>query len=200
MKEIADIKAHHQPPWLLLPSRLRIPVLAGLCFIVIGALLQQTIGNAFIFSWANEYRAARPWLFFVLLPMFAVGWFRIEKATSLIEGFCSGQRFRWLLVFPFVVALSTAIAISSPLGWAALSGVAIGKASDHVEVKVLSIDVHLERAKHCDVAAELAFRCSTERLCLERQLSGRLPRPGENLVVTGRVSRLGLFIEEARVQ
>lgn len=194
-EQISQVDARAAPKRWLLPKPLRVPAMAALVFLCAGTLLEVTVGRGFIFSASNGYRAAMPWLFGVLIPVFAVGWFLLERAHHDLRTRYPTWLVRWLVMFPLIVVLSAAMVVVSPLGWAALLGRTIGSSSDRVEVSVISIDPPSRSSRGCVQHARLEFEGARARICLEGRLSGPAPQAGERVSVTGRISRLGLFID-----
>lgn len=180
-------------PWLL-PKPFRVPFVAVLVFLIGGSLLEITVGAGFIFSGGTGYSHAMPWLFGVLIPVFALGWFLLERVNHNLRARYPTWLVRWLIVFPLVVALTATMAVVSPLGWAALLGWITGSPS-RVEVSVISVDAPSRRSSGCDHYAHLEFDGTTARICLEGRLAGPAPHAGERVAVAGRVSRLGLLID-----
>jgi len=182
---IAEFRAGHTPR-----MRWVISALVVVFFVLTGSSLESTVGSGFILSGSNEYRAALPWLFGILIPIFAVGWFFLFKRANPGTWFV-----RWLIAFPVSVAFSAAMVLMSPLGWAALLGRTMGTPVDRVDVSVVSIGAPSSTSGRCHQDALLAFRNSSARICLDGRLSGPPPRAGDEVMVSGRISRLGLYID-----
>ena len=199
-KDIADqvsqINSRYATPkrWML-PKPFRVPAIIVMALLVAGTLLEITMGTGFIFSGSNAYYTAMPWLFGVLIPVFAVGLFLLERINHNLRAQSPTWFVRWFLVFPGIVTLSAAIVVFSPLGWAAALGWAIGSPSDLVEMQVMSVDQPSRSSRGCNQYARLQFEGTNSRICLEGRLSGPAPLAGEKVLASGRISRLGLFIE-----
>ena len=122
-ERIAEIKVQHPTtprggPWQ--------KIAAGLMLLAfVSVPLEFTVGESFIFSFTNTYRAAVPLLFAVLLPAFAITWFRLERKQHNLAYRYPTWLVRWLLMFPLIVVLSSAMVIFSPFGWSALAGWAV---------------------------------------------------------------------------
>jgi hypothetical protein len=184
------------PRNFVLPRRFRSPALAAFLFVTGGSVLELTVGQGFIFAWANEYRSIAPWIFLGLLPPFGLGWYFLERANQTLRVSFPTGWVRWLLVFPLAVALSAGMVVVSPLGWAALFGWAAGTPSDQLEAKLVSIGESSPSARSCDQSATLELGGATTRICLEDRISGQTPRAGDTLAIVGRTSALGVFIDE----
>jgi hypothetical protein len=165
-------------------------------FALIGITLLATIGERFIFAFAEQGLSAVPLLFAFLLPTFAIFWFRLECRThSFAERFPTWF-VRWILMFPLIVTLSTAMVIFSPLGWAALAGWAIGTPSTQLDAQLVSIEPMRAPRKifKCDQKARLRIGEIQSDVCVEDIVSGPIPKPGDAVNITGKASALGFYI------
>jgi hypothetical protein len=179
-----------------LPFWIRAIGLVALVLLGAGALLEMTVGTGFIFSRSNAYRAAMPWLFGFLSLVFAAGLLMLERANRSLLMRYPTWFVRWLIVFPLVVALTAVMAAIAPLGWAALLGQTFGSPSERLEVHVISVDSPSRNSSGCDHHATLEFEGNSARICMEGRLSGPAPQAGEKVAVAGRISRLGLFVDQ----
>lgn len=187
-----------RPKRRTLPRQLLVPYIAVLTFVIGGPLLESTVGEAFIFSGSTQYRLAMPWLFGILIPILALKWFLIERVTHQLQ---TSYRYWSDRIFMFLgmVALTSALVVVSPLGWAALLGKTIGSLS-RVEVAIISVDSPSRYRLVCAQRAHLEFNSATAQICLDGRLVGPLPSIGEKMMVVGRVSRLGLYIDRLEHQ
>jgi len=183
-------------PWTL-PKKFRLPVLAILFFVVIGALLEAIIGKQFIFSAINEYWQFIPWIIGVTAPLLAWGLFFMVKNDYFIKSRYPTWSIRWLVMFPMMVALSIAMVVTAPLGWASLYGWTTGAPTENLEARVIEISVS-HPSRWCDQESELNFRGASATICVEGRLSGQTPKAGDRVQVSGRLSQLGLFVEQVR--
>ncbi len=186
-----------RPKRRILPRQFLVPYIAALTFVIGGALLETTVGEGFIFSGSTQYRLAMPWLFGLLIPILALKWFLIERVTHQLQ---TSYRY-WshrIFVFSGMVALTSALVVVSPLGWAALLGQTIGSPS-RVEATIISVDAPSRYRFVCAQRAHLEFNGATARICLDGRLVGPVP-VGEKVVVVGRVSRLGLCVDRIERQ
>lgn len=199
-ESIAEIKAQHPTtpragPWQKMA--------AGLVLLVfVSVPLEFTVGESFVFSYTNAHRAAVPLLFAVLLPAFAVVMFRLERKQHSLAYQYPTWLVRWLLMFPLIVVMSTAMVIYSPFGWSALAGWAIGTPSAPKTAKVLSVGPMREprRIGNCDQKARIDIDEIDANICIEGRVVGPTPKVGDSIAITGRVSLFGFFIEEIRVK
>jgi hypothetical protein len=197
---IADIKAQ-------LPTRPHFGIwqkiaVAFFFFALVSVPLEFTLGERFVFSAANTYRAAVPLLFAVLVPAFAIFWFRLERKQHNLAFRYPTWLVRWLLMFPLIVVTSAAMVIFSPFGWSALAGWAIGTPSAQKTAKVLSVEPMREprRVGKCDQKANFRIDEIQANICIEGLVVGPTPKPGDSITVVGRNSPFGFFIEEVRVK
>lgn len=197
---IAEIKAQHPTNPRPGPWQKAAVVLALFAFL--GVLLELTLGESFVFSYTNTYVAAVPSLFAVLLPAFAIMWFRLERKQHSLAYRYPTWLVRWLLMFPLLVVMSSAMVIFSPFGWSALAGWAIGIPSAPKAAKVLSVEAMREprRILHCDQKARINIEGIDANICIEGRVIGHTPKAGESIAIAGRSSRFGFVIEEIRVK
>ena len=199
-ESIAEIKVQHPTtpragPWQ--------KVAVGLMLLAfVSVPLEFTVGENFVFSFTNTYRAAVPLLFAVLLPAFAIMWFRLERKQHTLAYQYPTWLVRWLLMFPLIVVMPSAMVIYSPFGWAALAGWAIGTPSAQKTARVLSVEPMREprRIGKCDQKAKINLDEIDTNVCIEGRVVGLMPKVGDSIAVTGRISFFGFFIEEIRVQ
>jgi hypothetical protein len=191
--------APHEP--YRLPKRLRMPTVVVLAIIVAGAVLEMTIGRGFIFAGANEYRSAMPWIFVVLLPVFAFLLFVINRANRSYQQ----DRFptwwvRTLVVFPLTVVLCSGVVLIAPLGWAALFGIALGTSTDTLEGRVLIVGRISTSSKGCRQTDKIEARGASANICVDGRTSEPVLNEGDTVLLSGRTSPLGVYIESIRAK
>lgn len=165
-------------------------------FVFLGPILEATIGKGFIFSYANGYRAAFPWIFWMLVPILGIAFFLMEKSHDIIGTRYPTWGIRWLIMFPILVTLSSGLVAMSPLGWFALTGWATGTVSNRMDAKVLSIAPLSQSSRTCSQQARLQVLGNEADICLEGRISGPSPKQGDTLAIVGRVSGMGIYIEK----
>jgi len=106
---------------------------------------------------------------------------------------------RWFVAFPLFSAAFAGLLTIAPLGWIALLGASTGTAVDHVQVGVVSIG-EASRSRGCDLRADLEFRGTRAKICMEGLFPGPPPRARETVMVAGRLSYFGLYIERIERQ
>lgn len=187
------------PKGWVLPKAWRIPFLVVLLLVLGSPILEMTLGQRFLWSGGAAYGAALPVLLLVLLAVFAVVLYRHERATHQLRASYPTWFVRWLFMYPLMVVFCTAMVALAPWGWAAALGWATGTPSS-VDVRVHSIGALSPGSGGCDQSARLEFKGAHARICLEGRLVGRMPYPGDMVAVSGRVSRLGLYVEQIHGQ
>lgn len=197
---IAEIQAQH--PTTPRPGLWQ-KMAVGLMFLAfVSVPLEFTVGESFVSSFTNTYRAAVPLLFAVLLPAFAIVWFRLERKQHNLAHRYPTWLVRWMLMFPLIVVMSSAMVIFSPFGWSAVAGWAFGTPSAQKTAKVLSVEPMRKRRRigKCDQKANIDIDGIDANICIEDRVVGPTPKAGESITVTGKISLFGFFIEEIRVK
>lgn len=200
-EKLAEIRATHASAnGFVVAKRYRLPVLIALVAVIAGISLEITLGQQFVFSAGKQYRAAVPWLLIFLAPAFAWMWFVIERLNHTMAGRYPTWWVRWLVMYPLVVALSSAMVAISPLGWFAVYGRLWGTPAEGVEAKMLVVGDNRPSSRGCHQNADIIIDGSSARICLANVLSGRTPVAGETVTVAGRISIAGVFIDEVRAK
>lgn len=159
-----------------------------------GLVLEMTIGEGFIWFGGAAYKPLALKLFLVLLPVLAVLFYRRERSTHHLRNRYPTWLVRWVFMYPVMVLLGAGLVAFAPWGWAAALGWAWG-ASSRVEVRVVSVDAPSPRSRGCDQSAQLEFKGAMASICLEGRLGKQAPAAGDTVTVSGRESRLGLYVE-----
>lgn len=197
----AHIRASHTPDTRgVIPSQYRKIAGGTLLAFLIGSIWGLSIDEQFIFSAANQYRLAIPWLLIFLLP--ALAW----KLHGLVE---TNQRItrryptwwiRWLIMYPVTIAFSAIILLKLPLCWFAIYGRLCGTPTEGLEAKILRVNDYRPQSRGCHQTADIAINGVSSTICLAKVLSGRTPKVGETVVIAGRVSGAGLYIDVVRTK
>lgn len=187
------------PKRAVLPKRFHAIAWVLFIFVFFGPILEATIGQGFIFSYANGYRAAFPWIFWILVPILGIVFFIREKADRILAARYPTSAVRWLM-FPILIAVGSGFIAMSPLGWFALAGWAAGTESNRLEAKVLSVGSLQPGSRSCDQQARLKVLNNEADICLEGRVSGPSPKQGDTLAIIGRVSGLGVYIEKLQLK
>jgi len=199
VRRIAEIDTRYSPFGILdLPKPLTTAIAAGLLFVCAGAALEASLGKAFVFAFANEYRAASPWIFAAFVAVFGAFWlwleskpeFRIRYPTTLLRRF---------VIVPIFTALGAGGAVASPLGWMALVGWTIGQ-SHTVQATIVSMHKPAPNSRACKQDANVEIRGATADICLDGRIAGVAPVNGEVVAVSGRISMFGVYVEEIRAR
>lgn len=177
-----------------------LPRALGMAMVVVGALgmagffLELGPGQAFVWAGGVGYRAAVPWLFLGALPLVGVALFCAEQAGRHLRARYPTWFVRWLFVYPVMVLLATGMLVVSPMGWSAAVGWALGTPS-RMEVRVVAVGQLSPQSRVCKQEAQLEFRGAASRICLDGRLARQAPRQGETVLVSGRVSWMGLYVQ-----
>jgi hypothetical protein len=164
--------------------------------------LEFTVGESFVASFTNTYRSIVPLLFAVLLPIFAIAWFRHDRKQHTLARRYPTWVVRWMIMFPLIVVMSSSMVIFSPFGWSALAGWAIGIPSAQATAKVLSVEPMREprRIGKCDQTAKVEIYGTDAKICIEGRVVGSTPKAGDSITAVGKISIFGFFVNEIRVQ
>jgi hypothetical protein len=183
-----------QPRRFQVLPRVHVPIVTALLFAFVGIILEETIGTRFIFSAANQYRLAMPWIVGVLTPLFAWLIFRAERVNHDLSDRFPTWWVRWLVMFPFMAVLTSVFVAWAPPGWSALFGQAIGSSAEQMEARV--VDVSRPYNHGCSQTAEIKLYGNTKLICLADVLVGRVPDSEDAVTVVGSRSIFGTYIKE----
>ncbi|WP_428001186.1 hypothetical protein [Acidovorax sp.] len=162
---------------------------------IAGGMLGMALGDAFIWSSGAGYGTVAPWIFLAVLPLVVLALYCAERAGHGLRNRYPTWFVRWLFVYPCMVLIFAGMLVASPMGWSAALGWGLGTFS-RTEVRLVSLGRLSPGAKGCDQSAEVEFKGTSSRICLEGRVRGALPGPGEMVAVSGRISRLGLYVEQ----
>ena len=177
-----------------LPKPWRRVVAVVLVLLLVGALLEMTVGERFIFAHADQYRDAMPWLLPLLAAALGVPIFMQVRSAEVRRQAVAAGISRWWTLFACGLAITLWMAAVSPLGWAAAVVWMLGSPVRSVEARVVAIEPPTSR-RYCDQRAELEFRGATARLCVEGLVRAQQPRVGDTVKLGGRALSLGLLVE-----
>ena len=183
-----------QPRRFNILPRVHVPIVAALLFAFAGIILEETLGTRFIFSAANQYRVAMPWIVGILTPVFAWLIFRAERVNHDLSDRFPTWWIRWLVMFPFMAVLSSVLVAWALLGWSALFGLALGSSAEQMEASV--VDVSRPYTHGCSQTAEIKLSGNTKLICLADVLVGQVPNSEDTVTVVGSRSIFGTYIEE----
>ena len=166
--------------------------------IPLGAFLEVTLGEKFVFVYAHDYRDALPWVGSVLAAFIAWGLAVSPAGRVVLESMSQRPWLRWGLAWPFAVILFTSMVLVAPLGWLALAGRIVGQEVRGEYVRVLSIEPYVSRSRGCSQRAHLQIGRTDAELCVARVQMLHQPRPGEWVRVDGLRSSLGFYVQRLR--
>jgi hypothetical protein len=199
--ELIGKETSHPKPYVI-PKPFRTPTIILLLFIAAGTVLELTIGSGFIFAAADTYRSAAPWLFAALIPVFAILLYWLDRLGGNARIRFPTSWLRTLIIFPLMVAMCSGMVLIAPLGWISLLGLAIGARADDLEGIVLSAgDVSKSsRASRCKQKAKIAVRGASAAICVEGRTATPLPIKEGAVLLNGRVSLFGTYVQSIRAQ
>lgn len=186
-----------EPGRFILAGRFRAVFLVLVAVVLSGFALEMSVGRGFIFFGSEAYRNALPWLFGLASLLLGSGFVFLERRNAALSWSAPTGWVRWLILLPLMTTLSAALVLIAPLGWAALFGWVVGTPVESQVVRVESSRISPE-STFCVRVAKLRLGGSTADICLDGRLSGSAPAGGESALVSGRVSALGLYVEELR--
>lgn len=183
---------------LRLPYRFAVPLVAVLVFIFGGAWFEMSRGGEFLATGNAALRAATPWVVLAAIPAWYWVLCRAEAWAPRVYEDMPTWFVRRMVVFPFAALLAAAAVGAAPWGWAAYLGGLSGTAS-RMEVRVVSVDAP-RRSSRCQQHASVELRGAMARVCVHTATAGAVPRVGDILVVSGRVSRWGVHVESVHAK
>lgn len=124
--KISEINASHQINSVLRPKPIRILVLSGVFFILIGFILEILISRKLKLGYAYEYRDVILWSLFIVIPFMSALWFRLEKRTHILRNRYPTWVIRWVVMFPLLSVFSSIMIVVSPFGWFSFYGWVVG--------------------------------------------------------------------------
>lgn len=193
-----DAPAKEPRRWTL-ARKYRVPVLLVVAYTVIGTVLGLSLAHQFIWFGEVAYGPLAWLLFLGLLPVFAAIWFIAARIAQAQEPRARSWAGRWLVAYPAWVVLSACMVATAPWGWAALLGWTFGSPA-RVEVQVTSVEQRHAR-RGCNHTATFELQGATSfRICLHRRLEGAMPPAGGTVEVSGRLSWLGLYVEQVHAR
>lgn len=178
---------------LRLPYRFAAPLVALLVFIFGGAWFEMLRGGDFLATGNAALRAVTPWVVLAAVPAWYWVLCRAEVWAPRVYEDMPTWFVRRMVVFPFAALLGAAAIGAAPWGWAAYLGGLSGTAS-RMEVRVVSVDPP-RRSSRCQQHASVELRGAMARVCVDAATIGAVPRAGDTLVVSGRMSRWGVHVE-----
>jgi len=196
---MASLQSHPEPPEApLRSSTLAKVALATIVFVVSGALLEATMGQKFIFLGSNGYWLTMPWLLAVLIPLFTWMIFRLERKQHMLAERYPTRAIRFIM-FPLMILMSVGMVLAAPLGWMALFGWMNGTPADNLTARVVWIRPP-SHSRGCHQDAEIRFKAVDTSICVYGRIVGRQPDNGDAVILSGRLSSYGLYVEQIRTR
>jgi hypothetical protein len=169
-------------------------------FILPGALLHFSIGRSFMFRHSTAYWPVMAGISVVSVPLLSFALWKMLQASPDIATQYPTRWLRDFILFPGAVIIMIAMVMLAPLGWFALAAPFISSESTSLPGRVLSVRQphkhwHNRRMFDCEQSATVTVDNMTGEVCLDGRIIGTMPKVGDAVVVTGRPSSLGLFID-----
>ncbi len=83
-------------------------------------------------------------------------------------------------------------------GWAALMGWIAGGSIAEKPAKTVSIGSLSKRAKDCKQTGKFLIKDAVVNLCVEGRMAAPIPTVGDQVLLVGRTSWFGMFVNEVR--
>lgn len=177
-----------------------VPVALAIAFVIAGVTLESTLGRRFVFWFADDYRAATPWLFATLLALFFVIYRRSGDLARISRSQYPTAWVRRFLMLPITAALLALTVLVTPLGWAAFLGSAFAGAPEPLPGKLLSLKERAPDPYACALRGSLRLEPASAEICLDGLVAGPVPKAGDAVRVIGRPSPFGVLIEEVAAE
>lgn len=193
-RRIEETRERYAPKPIKQTSAQKVAVIA-IVVVVVGALLELEIGRGFIFAKADVYRSIATWVFAGLFPITTIVTYHLLKGKEFSNSFLS----RWIIKpFAFLVGalMLSGCIVMAPLGYMALAGVLLPGEHVEMDAKVFSMGLFSESSRSCDQRATLQLAWSSAEICLENRVVGKIPRVNDEVVLRGRLTVFGIYIDE----
>jgi hypothetical protein len=178
-----------------------VALLAALAFCLGGLALEATLGQHFIAAFSDPYRSALPVLFAALLLPCSLAIIAVDRRTRVLRAQATNRWRWWLMVMPVYSCMFAGLALPAPLGWAALAGRLAGTPAQELRAMVVSVaGPGGSWPLDCRQPMTLQLPGSSAKVCLDGRVSGTAPGAGSRVVLTGRTSRLGVYIDQMRAE
>ncbi len=201
--ELAAALASYVPPRkksFVLPKRVRTLILYLATFVFIGAALEVSIGKHFVFSYTNDYHSIRQWVLFCYLPMFIIFLYYLEKEILKPPNNNPSFVLKWAFLYPIALVITSGMVVMSPLGWSALLGWATGRHMEYLEGNIVSIGKVYPESYSCKQRGNIEHNGCEVTICLDGFVKNSVLKPGSKVVLAGRQSPLGLYVERIEVK
>jgi hypothetical protein len=170
-------------------------VLVAMFVVLAGLVLEATLGERFLMTRARDYRAwawgALPALFLAALILM---WLLSQRSDDFKRRFPTGW-VRVAFALPLTGAMLAAALVAAPPGWIALGGWLVGERVHDVPARVVEVHGPKDRGRGCRHDARIATEGNDARLCIRGLVVGDNPAAGDAVVLAGRASAAGLYVE-----
>lgn len=192
-RRIEEIRERYAPKPIKRTTAQNVAI-ATIIVALVGALLEMRIGEGFVFARADEYRAIATWVFAGLFPVTTIVTYHSLKGKEFSNSFLS----RWIIKqFAFLIGalMLSGFIVMAPLGYMALAGVLMPGEHVEMDARVTSVE-RFSKSKHCDQRATLQVAWASAEICLENRVVGKIPRVNDEVVLRGKLTVFGIYIDE----
>jgi hypothetical protein len=158
------------------------------------------LSDNFVFAGEHFYATSLPWIVAVVLfPFVLYGCYDRTHQANLAYRYPSPV-LRQFVILPLMACLLTFVILRSPIALSALAGWAFNSEAVVVEATVSSLGRLKPKLGLCDQTLRVGAPEFAATICMEHTVVGRQPIPGDRVVVKGRRSALGIYIDEIAVK
>jgi hypothetical protein len=166
--------------------------------ILVGALLEVAlVGRGFLFAYSEQYRliailaiVPMTWLGMRGLKKFGAQWWLPEELPT-----------RWIrryIAYPSLLLMGLGLIVVAPLGWISLAGWAGG--TPFAQLPGTMISANDRPRRDCNYRDRLEVDGIWGSICMRGRVTGAHPKAGDKVVVSGRRSALGIYVENVRLR
>ncbi|MFM7330780.1 MAG: hypothetical protein ACKO1L_03825 [Brachymonas sp.] len=111
------------------------------------------------------------------------------------------QTARWLLTFPFILSIFVLATVLGIYGWSSALGTMLDTPIVQVPMTVKSYAERLRttRSYICPRVADLKYQSDEAKICLDGIYTGAALYVGQRVLVNGKISVFGFYIEQVTV-
>lgn len=164
--------------------------------VLIGAFICLASSSRFIFFFSKQYWNVAGWLFLLLLPPIGFVLRYKGRFDRVARGRYPTWWVRWIIMLPLAVSFASAALIAAPVGWIAAATWALGEQRSDIKSVVVSVEAARSTGKGCKQRATLIIYSVTHTVCVGDHFDGATPLAGQAVLVHGRESYAGLFIQQ----
>ncbi len=175
-------------------------IFALFCLGIACLLYGFNLSDNFVFAGEHFYATSLPWIVAVVLfPFVLYGCYDRAHQANMAYRYPSPV-LRQFVLLPLMACLLTFVILRSPIAFSALAGWAFNNEVIVVEATASSLGRLKPKLGQCDQTLRVGTPEFAATICMEHTVIGRQPRPGDKVVLKGRRSVLGTYIDEIRVK